>query len=240
MIILPAIDIKDGQCVRLKKGDFGTVEKVAEDWFLTAMQFRDSGAEWIHMVDLDGALEGKPQNAEIFLKVAEKTGLKVELGGGIRTKETIAFYMENGIQRVVLGSVAISDPALVEWAAGNYGDRIALGIDADKGLVKTSGWTVGHEVGYLDLAKKMESVGVSNIIFTDISKDGMLSGPNLEQLSALKDAVSVNITASGGIKELKDIRDLSDLGIYGAICGKSIYEGTLNLKEAIGFCRKGE
>ncbi len=237
MIILPAIDIKDGQCVRLKKGDFGTVEKVAEDWYETAKSFSANGAEWIHMVDLDGALSGSPKNAKIFIETAATTGLKVELGGGIRTKETIEYYLEKGISRVVLGSAAISEPALIEWAVNKYNDKIAVGIDAAAGMVKSSGWTVGHAVDYIDLAKKMEEIGVSTIIFTDISKDGMLSGPNLMQLSALKEAVSLNLIASGGIKELNDIKALAEMDLYGAICGKSIYEGTLDLKEAIAHCK---
>ena len=240
MILLPAIDIKNGQCVRLKKGDFNTVEKVAEDWLSTANSFREAGATWLHMVDLDGALCGTPVNDKIFLEAAKKTGLSVEVGGGIRTMETIEYYLENGIQRVILGSAALSDPTLIEKAAARYGERIAAGIDADGGMVKSAGWTVGHTVDYLYLAVRMESLGIRTIIFTDISKDGMLSGPNLDQLSALQEAVSANIIASGGIKDLSDIRALAEKGFYGAICGKSLYQGTLDLKEAVKSCKNKE
>lgn len=233
MIILPAIDIKDGQCVRLTKGDFATVEKVAEDPLETALAFQKAGAEWIHMVDLDGAKEGSLKNSPVFLEVVRETGLKVELGGGIRTMDSINFYLEQGISRVIIGSAAISDPQLVKSAAEKYGDRIAVGIDARNGMVSGDGWLTDSDITYLDLAKKMEDVGVRCIIFTDISKDGTLSGPNLEQLGRIKDAVGCDIIASGGIHTMKDIIALKELGLYGAICGKSIYKGTLSLEEAI-------
>lgn len=235
MIILPAIDIKDGQCVRLTKGDFSTVEKVAEDPLKTALAFQEAGADWIHMVDLDGAKEGSLKNSPVFLEVARKTGLKVELGGGIRTMESIDYYMEQGISRVIIGSAAISNPELVRTAVEKYGERIAVGIDARNGLVSGDGWLSDSDITYLDLAKKMEDAGVRCIIFTDISKDGTLSGPNLEQLGRINDAVGCDIIASGGIHTMKDIIDLKEMGLYGAICGKSIYKGTLSLKEAIAY-----
>lgn len=233
MIILPAIDIKDGQCVRLTKGDFGTVEKVAENAVETAIGFEKSGAQWIHMVDLDGALDGVPVNSTIFLQVKKETGLKVEVGGGIRTMETMAFYLENGIDRVILGSVAIENPQLVKDAVIRYGEKIAVGIDAKDGMVSGGGWLKDSKVNYLDLAKEMESVGVKTIIFTDISKDGTLSGPNLEQLELLSKTVGCEIIASGGIHVIEDIEALSKMRIYGTICGKSIYKGTLSLEDAI-------
>ncbi len=238
MVILPAIDIKDGQCVRLTKGDFGTAERVAEDPLTTALSFQEAGAEWLHMVDLDGAKGGSLMNSSIFLQVAKNTGLKVELGGGIRTLESIDYYMEQGISRAIIGSAAISNPELVKAAAGKYGDRIAVGIDARNGMVSADGWLNDSSVNYLDLAKKMEEIGVRYIIFTDISKDGTLSGPNLEQLSRIRDAVGCNIIASGGIHTMKDIIALKEMGLYGAICGKSVYKGTLSLKEAIAYCRR--
>ncbi|MGI6730491.1 MAG: 1-(5-phosphoribosyl)-5-[(5-phosphoribosylamino)methylideneamino]imidazole-4-carboxamide isomerase [Anaerovoracaceae bacterium] len=233
MIILPAIDIKNGQCVRLTKGDFATVEKVAEDPLETALEFQRQGAKWLHMVDLDGAVEGELINREIFLNVAKKTDLKVELGGGIRSMESIHFYLENGISRVILGSAAVSNPKLVEEAVAKYGDKIAVGIDARNEMVSASGWLDDSNIHYIDLARKMEEVGVNYIIFTDISKDGTLSGPNLEQLSRINKAVDCNIIASGGIHVIDDIIALNEMELYGAICGKSIYKGTLSLKEAI-------
>lgn len=233
MIILPAIDIKDGQCVRLTKGDFATVEKVAEDPLKTALTFQEAGAEWIHMVDLDGAKEGSLKNSPVFLEVAQKTGLKVELGGGIRTLESIDYYMEQGISRAIIGSAAISNPELVKAAVEKYGDRIAVGIDARNGLVSADGWLTDSDITYQELAKRVEAVGVTCIIFTDISKDGTLSGPNLDQLDRINDTVSCDIIASGGIHTIKDIIALNEMGLYGAICGKSIYKGTLSLEEAI-------
>lgn len=237
MIILPAIDIKDGQCVRLTKGDFSTVEKVAEDPMETAFAFRKAGADWIHMVDLDGAREGSLKNSEVFLRVAAESGLKVEIGGGIRTMESVEYYLSRGVERVIIGSAAISNQALVAEAVAAYGARIAVGIDARKGMVSADGWLKDSDVTYLDLAVRMEALGVGCLIFTDISKDGTLSGPNLEQLSKINDAVSCDIIASGGIHTMKDIVDLKEMGLYGAICGKSIYKGTLSLEEAVAYCK---
>lgn len=238
MIILPAIDIKDGQCVRLTKGDFATAEKVAEDPLKTARAFQEAGAGWIHMVDLDGAKEGSLKNSGVFLQVARNTGLKVELGGGVRTMESIDYYLAQGISRVIIGSAAISDPDLVRAAVKKYGERIAVGIDARNGMVSGGGWLVDSDITYLDLAKKMEDAGVKCIIFTDISRDGTLSGPNLEQLGKINEAVSCDIIASGGIHTIKDIIDLKQMGLYGAICGKSLYKGTLSLEEAVAYCRE--
>jgi phosphoribosylformimino-5-aminoimidazole carboxamide ribotide isomerase len=237
MIILPAIDIKDGQCVRLTKGDFDTVEKVAEDPVLTARSFQNDGAEWIHMVDLDGAKEGSLVNSSVFLDVVKNTNLKVELGGGIRTMESLDYYIEAGITRVIIGSAAISNPEFVKQAAKQYGERIAVGIDARNGMVSGDGWLTDSDITYLDLAQRMEAIGIRCIIFTDISKDGTLSGPNLEQLGRINDAVSCDIIASGGIHILDDIAALKEMSLYGAICGKSIYKGTLSLKKAIEYCR---
>lgn len=233
MIILPAIDIKDGNCVRLQKGDFATVHKVAEDPFETASGFAAAGAKWIHMVDLDGAKSGSVKNAPIFLRAAKESGLRVELGGGIRDMETVAYYLDNGISRVILGSAAVKNPRLVKEAVNRYGEHVAVGIDAREGIVATEGWLESGTVSYLDLAKEMVSIGVKYIIFTDISRDGMLSGANFEQLAALNNAVDCNIIASGGIRDISDIRECKELNLYGAICGKSIYSGTLSLKEAV-------
>ena len=237
MLIFPAIDIIDGKPVRLFKGDFATAEQVAENALETAKSFEEAGASWIHMVDLDGSLQKKRVNHEVFVEVANKTNLKVEIGGGIRTMQDIEFYAKNGISRVILGSVALKNPALVEEAVKEFGSLIAVGIDAKNGYAAAEGWTQSSEVYFIDLAKQMEAVGVKNIIYTDISKDGTLSGPNLEQLCELNKAVSSDITASGGVTNIDDIIALRDSGLYGAICGKSIYKGTLDLKEAIEVCK---
>ncbi len=233
MRIYPAIDIKDRQCVRLYKGDFGTVHKVAESPLETARAFRAAGADWIHMVDLDGAKTGRRCNADIFEEVARDSGLKVEVGGGIRDMETLEAYFAAGISRCILGSAALKNPALVREAVAAYGDKIAVGIDAVDGMVAAEGWLDVSQVPYLELARRMEDLGVRTLIFTDIARDGTLEGPNLDQLEALGRAVSCNLIASGGIRDLKDIAALRQARMAGAICGKSLYSGTLDLAAAI-------
>lgn len=239
MIILPAIDIKDRTPVRLYQGEFDTVHKVAENALQTAKQFEQAGAEWIHMVDLDGACEGHPINDDIFIEVAEQTNLKVELGGGIRTLEDIARYIEGGISRVILGSVALHNPALVREAVARYGDAIAVGIDAKDGMVRGSGWLEASDVHFVDLAKAMGEAGVRTIIYTDISKDGTLSGPSVAHYEQLIAACpEVNIIASGGIRDIDNIKELKAAGLYGAICGKSLYEGTLSFEAALTLAKE--
>lgn len=241
MIILPAIDIKDGNCVRLFKGDFSTVEKVAADYLETAKSFEAAGAKWIHMVDLDGAKEGKPVNAKIYTDVAEKTNLKVEVGGGIRNLETIQEYLNMGISRVILGSVALKNPELVSDAVEKFGsEKIVVGIDAVNEMVATEGWLESSDVNYIDLANKMIETGVKYFIFTDISKDGTLSGVNVQQLKKLADATygKCNIIASGGVHTMDDIVVCKEMGLYGTICGKSIYNGTLDLREAVEYSNR--
>ena len=237
MIIFPAIDIIGSKPVRLYKGDFSTAQQVADDALETAQQFVQAGAQWIHMVDLDGSLEKKPVNAKTFTDVASKTSLKVEIGGGIRTMQDIDFYVNNGISRIILGSVALKNPELVKEAVKEFGNIIAVGIDAKNGFAATEGWTESSDVYFTELAKRMEDVGVKTIIYTDISKDGTLSGPNIEQLIEINKAVSCDITASGGITDINDIIALKNENLYGAICGKSIYNGTLKLSEAVEVCR---
>jgi phosphoribosylformimino-5-aminoimidazole carboxamide ribotide isomerase len=233
MLIFPAIDIKDGNCVRLVKGDYATAHKVAENPLKTALSFKEAGAKWIHMVDLDGAKSAQPENSSIFIQVAQNSGLKVELGGGIRSMDTVDYYIEHGISRVILGSAAVKNPAFVKEAVSKYGEKIAVGIDALNGMVAAEGWLDTSDINYIDLAKAMEAVGVKTIIFTDISKDGTLTGPNLQQLRAINEAVSCDIIASGGVSGIADIANIKALSLYGAICGKAIYTGDLILKEAI-------
>lgn len=174
-----------------------------------------------------------PATAKYLIQAAQRTGLQVEVGGGIRSMETVDDYLSNGITRVILGSAALKNPAFVQKAVQKYGERIAVGIDAKNGRVAAEGWLDDSDVDYIELAKAMEQIGVKYMIFTDISKDGTLSGPNLEQLRMLQDAVSCEIIASGGICDIGDIRALKELGVYGAICGKSLYRGTLDLAQAI-------
>lgn len=236
MIILPAIDIKDENCVRLFKGDFSTAEKVAADYMETAKGFEKAGASWIHMVDLNGAKEGRPVNTQIYKDVANKTSLKVEVGGGIRNIDTIRQYLSMGISRVIIGSAALKNPELVKEAVLNFGsEKIAVGIDSKNGMVAAEGWLESSDVHYIQLAKEMIKIGVRYFIVTDISKDGTLSGVNTLQLKELSEAVgnACNIIASGGVHTIEDIIACKKLGLYGTICGKSIYKGTLDLREAV-------
>ncbi len=237
MIIFPAIDIMDGKPVRLLRGDFDTAEQVAEDVLTTAKQFARVGCTWVHMVDLDGSLQKKPVNADPILQVVEHTPLKVEVGGGIRTMEDIAFYLDRGVDRVILGSVALKNPELVQQAVDAYGDKIAVGIDAKQGMVATEGWTEDSKMDFIDLAKAMEKMGVATIIYTDIGRDGTLSGPDVQGLDRLNKAVSCNVIASGGVTTITDILVMKDKKMYGTICGKCIYKKTLDLREAVGICK---
>lgn len=234
MRVLPAIDLKDGQCVRLKKGDYGTAHKVAEDAVETAKSFLAAGAELIHMVDLDGAKDGSHANYDVVRRVLAETGAQVELGGGIRTMADVEAVLALGVSRVIIGSAAVKNPELVREAVAQYGDKIAVGIDALGGTVRTEGWLRDSGEDYIAFAKLMESYGVRTIIFTDIDKDGMLEGPNFEQLGRLRAAVSCGIVASGGVSTLSDIARLRDMGIDEAIAGKAVYTGALDLAAAIG------
>lgn len=236
MLIFPAIDIIDGKPVRLFKGDFSTATQVADDVLETAEGFVQAGCEWVHMVDLDGSVKKEPVNAQTFINVANQTALKVELGGGIRTMKDIDFYVNKGIDRIILGSVALKNPELVRQAVKEFGEKIAVGIDAKNGYAATEGWMESSDVYFTELAKAMEDMGVKTIIFTDISRDGTLTGPNLEQLVEINNAVSCDITASGGVTNIDDIKNLKEKGLYGAICGKSIYQGTLDLRQAVEVC----
>ena len=235
MIIFPAIDVKDGQCVRLVKGEFSTVTTVAKSIDTAVQNFKAAGTVWLHMVDLDGASTGRQINAKIISDAARNSGLKVQLGGGIRELKTIESLLAGGIDRVILGSAAIDNPALVREAVENFGSQIAVGIDADKRLVATQGWRVKSSIDFITLAKTMEDMGVKVIIFTDIQRDGTLTGPSIDFLFELSQSVSCKIVASGGITTIDDIKNLRSLGLYGAICGKSLYAGTLDLAEAIGI-----
>lgn len=235
MIILPAIDLKNGECVRLYQGDFDTVERVADSAIDTALTFQKQGAAWLHMVDLDAALTGQRTNEEVVLSVMKETNLKVEIGGGIRKIQDIDFYINAGISRVILGSVAVSNPDFVKEAVKEFDNHVAVGIDAKNEMVAAHGWTTVSNMHYLDLARFMEDAGVEYIIYTDISKDGMLEGPNLNQLKAINEAVSCHIIASGGITNSEDIKNTKALDVYGTICGRSIYAGTLSVEDAINI-----
>lgn len=238
MIILPAIDIKDGKCVRLFQGDYSTAEVVAKDPVATAQLFEKEGARWLHMVDLDGAKSAKPLNHEVVFEVRKNTKMKIEIGGGIRDMDTVEFYLDSGIDRVILGSAALHNPDFVQRAIEKHGKKIAVGIDALGGKVAADGWLDKSEVNYLELAKTIDKMGASYIIFTDISKDGTLNGPNLAMLDKINNTVKTNIIASGGVSTIMDIVSLHDLGLYGAIVGKSVYSNTLDLHSAVVLAQR--
>ena len=233
MIILPAIDILDGMCVRLLRGDYATAGKVAEDALATAVSFAASGAEYLHIVDLNGAKSGTRVNGALICEIIERVHIPIEIGGGIRSMETVEFYLSHGADRVILGSSALKDPAFFKEAARCYPGKITAGIDARGGKVSVEGWTETSDTELFAFAKQMEECGAANLIYTNIDKDGMLSGIDAEEYRRLAASVSIPVTASGGIRDLKDIRALRETGVWGAICGKSIYTGTLELKAAI-------
>lgn len=234
MIILPAIDIKDGNCVRLFKGKFETVHTVAQSPEDAALRWKTEGADFLHIVDLDGSLQKRPVNTSHIKNIIESTGLSVEVGGGIRCDADVEMYLSLGVTRVILGSAAISDYPFVKRMLKNYPENTAIGIDAEKGYVSVDGWTDTSDIYFCDLAKQVRDEGAKYIIFTDISKDGTLSGASIERLIELQHAVpDINIIASGGIRDISDIKALAEEGFYGAICGKSLYEGTLSLREAL-------
>lgn len=236
MIILPAIDIINKQPVRLYQGDYAKKEVVGESISEIARAFEKQGASYLHLVDLDGAKEGKLVNQSIICETAQSLSIPVEVGGGIRNIETAAYYLEHGVSRIILGTAAIEDEAFLKEAVARYQERVAVGLDCKNGYVCTRGWLNDSQVDYLKFAKHLESLGVQTIIFTDIATDGTLEGPNLDMLERLSKQVSLNIIASGGIKDLSHIKALKELSLYGAITGKAMYAGTLQLKDALRLC----
>ncbi|MBC2185235.1 1-(5-phosphoribosyl)-5-[(5-phosphoribosylamino)methylideneamino]imidazole-4-carboxamide isomerase [Listeria sp. FSL L7-0253] len=233
MQIFPAIDLKNGQCVRLFQGDFSKQTVVNEDPIAQAKAFAADGATYLHIVDLDGALEGRPVNLEIIQKMKQAAKVPVQVGGGIRSMAQVNHYLESGIDRVIIGSAALTKPDFLRAAVQKYGPKIAAGIDAKNGFVATSGWLDVSQVSYLDLAKRMEEMGVETIIYTDISRDGTLTGPNLEQMAALQKHVSINLVASGGVSSRTDLESLAKLGLYGAIAGKALYNGHISMSDVV-------
>ncbi len=233
MIILPAIDLKDGKCVRLQRGDFDTVHQVAASALDTALDFATAGAKWIHMVDLDGARDGVRKNAAIVRQIIAQTKLKVELGGGIKTEADVDAVMDMGVSRMVIGSAAVSNPKVVDYGVKKYGSAVAVGVDCLEGKVRTAGWEEDSGLNCLEFARRMEGIGVNCLIFTDISTDGMLTGPSYGQLAALQAAVGCRLVASGGVSTNQDLMRLKEMGLYGAIVGKAYYAGTVDLARAI-------
>ena len=242
MIIYPAIDIRGGRCVRLTEGRFDAETVFADDPAEMALKWAGMGAEWLHLVDLDGALAGEGKNLPVIKRILECVKIPVQLGGGIRNMAAIDKLLELGVTRVILGSAAVKYPALVEEACKKYPGHIAVGIDAKNGDVAIEGWGQGSGVAAVELAKKMAVYGVDKIIFTDISRDGMLSGVNAEATAALAKACGVPVIASGGVASLDDIRNLQKVaedGIAGCIIGKAIYTGAVDLQDALALAKEG-
>jgi phosphoribosylformimino-5-aminoimidazole carboxamide ribotide isomerase len=233
MIIYPAVDIKDGRCVRLVQGEFDKVTIYSEDPVEMALKWEGLGAEYLHVVDLDGARTGETQNISITSEIASKVKMPIQLGGGIRSIEIIEKVISKGIQRVILGTSAVKNPDLVKKAIEIYKEKIVIGIDAKDGMVAIDGWENTSDFTAIDFASKMVELGAKTIIYTDIARDGMLTGPNLIAMREMAQSVDAEIIASGGVSSLQDIKDLKETGVSGVIVGKALYTGDLDLKEAI-------
>ena len=235
MILYPAIDLKDGAAVRLLRGDMNATTVFNEDPAAQARSFVDAGCRWLHLVDLNGAFAGKPVNAEPVEAILKQCNVPTQLGGGIRDMATIETWIEKGLSRVILGTVAVENPALVRQAAQAFPDKIAVGIDARNGMVATKGWAVETNTEVTELAKSFEQDGVAAIIYTDINRDGAMKGPNIEATAALADAISIPVIASGGVSSLADLLALKSCGaaLDGAISGRALYDGALDLGAAL-------
>ena len=234
MIILPAVDLLGGKCVRLLKGDYDKVTVYNDDPLSQAWEFKEAGAQWIHVVDLDAARTGVPTNHAIIRQIAEKTGLKVDTGGGIRNMDTLRRWIEDyGVSRCVLGTAAVRDRAFTENALELYGYKIAIGIDAKDGEVAVDGWTEGSGLDAVEFALIMKSIGAETIVFTDIARDGMLTGPAVSSTKLMVESTGLDVIASGGIGSNEDIDKVRTTGCAGVIVGKAIYEGKVDLKACL-------
>lgn len=233
MIIFPAIDILDGQCVRLIQGDYNQEKVYSNSPVDMAKQWEAKGAEFIHIVDLDGAKTGESINKSIIQEIAQTVKVPIQVGGGIRSIDVIENYLNSGVNRVIIGTAAINNPVFLQEAVATFKERIVVSIDARDGFVATDGWTDTSDVSALELVKKLEEIGVQTIVYTDIAKDGMLQGPNLEEQKAINEATNIDVIASGGVTTKEDIRNLRQLNLYGAIVGKALYDGKLTLESIL-------
>ena len=233
MNIIPAIDLIDGKAVRLQKGDYNKVTVYSEYPEKVAKYFYDCGARYLHVVDLDGAKSGKADNFEAIKKIIAASGLSVEVGGGIRNMEMVKTYVEAGVDRIILGTAALTDPDFLREAVKTYGEKITVGVDIKDGMVAIKGWTEVSSVSCEEFCRQLEDLGVSSVICTDISKDGMMSGTNLELYKNLNRDFSIDFVASGGVSTLEDIKSLKEMNLFGAILGKALYTGAIDLKDAI-------
>lgn len=239
MYLFPAIDLIGGQAVRLVKGDYNQKTVYSNSPVEVAKSFYEAGAEYLHVVDLDGAKSGNTDNLSVIADIIKESGLKVEVGGGIRSEEVIKKYIDAGVYRVILGTVAVTDPEFCREMTAKYGDKIAVGVDIKDGFVAIKGWTEVAEKTCFDFCKELEEMGVKTVICTDISKDGLLSGTNLELYKELQNKFNIDFTASGGVSSLEDIKALMEIGVYGAILGKALYTGDVDLKEAVVITKGG-
>lgn len=241
MQIYPAIDIKDGKAVRLQQGKFDEVTVFNDEPLKAARDWADSGASYIHIVDLDGARYGKSFITDILKKInSELPDIPVQTGGGVRTIEDVKARIEAGATRVIIGTAAVKNPELVEEAVKLYGDKIAVGIDAKNGMVAITGWEEVSDISALDLCLKMKKIGIKTVIYTDISKDGMMCGPNIEATKELIEKTGLDIIASGGVSSMMDLENVNRINAQGVIIGKALYNGALNLKEVVEKFEKGE
>jgi len=241
LIIIPAIDLKNGLCVRLKQGQMSKETVYSQVPQEMAIKWYEKGAERLHIVDLDGAVKGKPVNSEVIRSIVHAIPIPIQLGGGIRDMETIQTYLDLGIHQIILGTVAYKDPEFVSLACQRFPDKIIIGIDAKKGQVAVEGWTEETDMTPEELAKKYEEMGISAIVYTDIQRDGMSTGPNVQATKDLAKAINIPVIASGGISEIGDVKKilpLSKYGVMGMITGKALYEGALDLTEAIELIKK--
>lgn len=233
MLIFPAIDLFEGKAVRLYKGDYDKMTVYSEHPEEIARDFELSGAKCIHIVDLEGAKSGETPNIDTVKKIVSGTSLFTEIGGGIRSIDIIEKYLEAGVNRVILGTAAVTDNKFLEEAAEKYGEKVAVGVDIKDGMVAIKGWTEKSEYDAFEFCERLQGLGIGTVICTDISKDGAMRGTNLELYKRLSEEFSMNITASGGVSDLEDIKRLKELGLYGAIIGKAYYTGAIDLKEAV-------
>lgn len=231
MIIFPAIDIQNGQCVRLTQGDYAQQTVYHQQPVEVAKAFEQEGAKFIHLVDLDGAKSGQTPNIQTIAAIAQAVNIPVQVGGGVRSIEKVQQLIEQGVQRVIIGTAAIQNPAFLQKAVEQFGDQIAVSIDARNGFVATEGWTTTSEVKALDLIQSLEQIGVATIVYTDIFKDGMMSGPNFKELGEVNQATTMQVIASGGVTQVSDVEQLERMDLYGAIIGKALYEGTIQLNQ---------
>jgi phosphoribosylformimino-5-aminoimidazole carboxamide ribotide isomerase len=233
LTIYPAIDMRGGNCVRLLQGDYDQETIYGNSPFDMAKSFAADGADWIHMVDLDGAKDGKRVNDRFVIEAANKLDVKIQIGGGIRSEEDIVHYLENGVDRVIIGSIAVSNPEFAIEMIKKYGGKIAVGIDAKNGYVATHGWLDTSELKAVDLGKRFAEAGAETFIFTDIATDGTLAGPNIAAVCEMAEVTGKNVIASGGVSSLADLKAIAKNGISGAIVGKALYENRFTLKEAL-------